>query len=169
MRDSRLKHPKSNMRAYLARHGKAKSAAEDPDRGLTADGVRELEQLGRFLGKLQLTVSSVWHSDKVRARETAEIISRGLAFKGVRNETVDLSPNADPGSMVAFLDAAEEDVLAVGHLPNVESLTSLLLTGTAATDVVRFGIGTIACLERLGPGAWTLLWVVRPDLVGGSD
>ena len=156
------------MRAYLARHGKAKSAGEDPDRGLTADGVRELEELGRFLGKLQLTVSSVRHSDQARAREPAEIISRGLGFKGERNETVNLSPDADPKSMVAFLDAAEEDVLAVGRLPNVERLTSFLLTGTGATDVVRFNIGTIACLERLGPRAWTRLWVVGPDLVGVS-
>ena len=157
------------MRAYLARHGKAKSAAANPRRGLTTVGVRELEELGRFLGKLQLTVSSVWHSDKARARETAEIISSGLGFEGDGNETADLSPNADPASMVAFLDAAEEDVLAVGHLPHLERLTALLLTGTADTDVVRFNSGTIACLERRGPGAWILLWVLGPGLVGDHD
>ncbi len=157
------------MRAYLARHGRAKSVAEDPSRGLTKEGVRELEDLGRFLAKLRLTVSSVWHSDKARTRETAEIISEILGFKGQGNETLDLSPEADPTSMVAFLDAAEEDVLAVGHLPHMERLASLLLTGSAETDVIRFNSGTIACLERLGPGAWTLLWVLGPGLVGDND
>ncbi len=157
------------MRAYLARHGKAKSVIEDPRRGLTKEGVRELEELGRFLAKLRLTVSSVCYSDKARARETAEIISEGLGFKGEGKETVDLSPEADPTSMAAFLEAAEEDVLAVGHLPHMERLASLLLSGRAETDVIRFNNGTIACLERLGPGAWTLLWVVGPGLVGSND
>jgi phosphohistidine phosphatase SixA len=63
------------MRVYLVQHGESKSEEEDPQRRLTGEGVRNVQKVAQFLRPLGLKLAAIWHSDKDRARQTAEILA----------------------------------------------------------------------------------------------
>jgi phosphohistidine phosphatase SixA len=63
------------MRLYLVQHGAAKTEAEDPQRGLTDEGRQTVERIAQFLAPLRLALDRIEHSDKLRARQTAEILA----------------------------------------------------------------------------------------------
>ena len=153
------------MRAYLARHGKAKSAMDDPSRGLSLVGAGELEKVARLLSADPPPVSAILHSGKTRARETAEILARSFRTEAVLRPVADLKPEADPEEMVQFLNAASDNILAVGHLPSIERIVSLLLTRNRDHHPIQFNPGTLVCLERHGDDEWTLVWAIIPDLL----
>ncbi|RTZ74271.1 MAG: hypothetical protein DSY99_02015 [Candidatus Neomarinimicrobiota bacterium] len=67
------------MRLYLIQHGQAKSADVDPDRHLTETGQQDVEKMHGFLKPMNLRVNDIWHSGKVRAAETAEILSPAIS------------------------------------------------------------------------------------------
>ena len=69
------------MRLYLVQHGAAKSEAEDPQRGLTDEGQRTVERMADFLAALRLPLDRIEHSEKMRARQTAEILAARLACR----------------------------------------------------------------------------------------
>src|SRR5262245_23731251 len=83
------------MNLYLVQHGAAKSEADDPARPLTEDGRRAVERLAEFLAARGVRIDRVEHSDKLRARQSAEILAARLApFRGPL-EVAGLAPNDD--------------------------------------------------------------------------
>ena len=66
------------MHLYLVQHGAAKSEAEDPHRGLTNEGRRDVERMAHSLAPLRLGLGRIEHSEKLRARQTAEILTARL-------------------------------------------------------------------------------------------
>ena len=54
--------------------------------------------------------------------------------------------------------------MLVGHLPFLDRLAGLLITGDAERFVVRFQKGGIVCLVREDE-TWAVGWVVTPDLI----
>jgi phosphohistidine phosphatase len=72
----------------------------------------------------------------------------------------------DPPEPVAQEAATwTEDVMLVGHLPFMGKLASRLIGGSEEAELIAFQPGSVACLERKPEGGWTLLWMVRPDLL----
>ena len=57
------------MYVYLVQHGKAKSAEEDPNRGLSDEGRNEIQRVAEFLSELRITVSLIQHSGKTRLKK----------------------------------------------------------------------------------------------------
>jgi len=149
-------------RIFLARHGRAASASEDPQRGLTPEGIEELQRLLRFLRQLNFTAVAIEHSGKTRALQTAKILAGAAGADASIKVNPDLAPDADPLSMSAYLDATDYHTMAVGHLPNLELVASRLLTGRDDLCPVRFSTGTVVCLERAGRGSWFLTWAISP-------
>lgn len=150
------------MKLYLMQHGKAKPKEEDPERGLTEEGIEEVERVAVFLGRLGIEASRIHHSGKKRAEQTAEIVARHLNLKAERAEG--LEPLADIGIWAERLEGLDEDVILVGHLPHLSKLASYLLTGNPDLDAISFRFGGVVCLER-EEGKWRLLWAVRPEIV----
>ena len=93
------------MNLYLVQHGEAKTKAEDPDRALTDTGKKLSEKTACFAAEqARVSVDAVFHSGKIRAQETAEIMATYLfPAKGVSEEK-DLSPNDDPKAWAARLE-----------------------------------------------------------------
>ncbi|MDY7042246.1 MAG: hypothetical protein SVX38_15425, partial [Chloroflexota bacterium] len=58
----------------------------------------------------------------------------------------------------------EGAVMLIGHLPFLDRLASLLVTGDAERSVVRFRMGGIVCLVHEGEH-WAIGWMVTPDLI----
>ena len=153
------------MHAYLVQHGKAKSAEEDANRGLSDEGREEVTRIAEFLSGIRITVSLILHSGKTRAEETAHILASSMRCTSGPTQTTGLNPSDDPSEAANFLNAYTDDILIVGHLPHLERLTSLLLTGTPDRRPVQFKNGGVLCFEKEFGGTWSLVWAVVPELL----
>ena len=153
------------MRVYLVQHGRAKTAEEDPNRGLTDEGRAQVTQIAEFLAGLRITVSLIEHSGKTRAEETAHIMATIMRCTAGPCHTTGLDPSDDPLATANFLKFYTDEVLIVGHLPHLERLTSLLLTGSLDNRPVKFANAGVVCLEKGQNGTWTLVWAVVPELL----
>ncbi len=148
---------------YLVRHGEAKPDTEDPARPLSDRGREEVQRVARHAATLGLEVAEILHSGKLRARQTAAILAEHLSpRRGVR-EAEGLAPNDDPSVARAELEAAQEPLMLVGHLPHLSRLTSALLVGDPEREVIQLGIAAIACLVRIDAG-FRLLWILTPEM-----
>lgn len=153
------------MELYLAQHGRAASAEEDPDRPLTDEGREETERVARAAAAAGVRVDAVWHSGKTRARETAEIFARELAPDGQVARREWLGPLDDPRKAVEAARESGGAVLLVGHKPYMSRLPSLLLTGNPEAEAVDVRhSGVVALAER--DAGWTLRWHLPPELTG---
>src|SRR5438067_1039761 len=102
------------MHAYLVQHGKAKSAEEDPNRGLSDEGREEVKRIAELLSELRITISLIQHSGKVRAEETAHILASSMRCTTGPCHTEGLDPTDDPSETANFLKVYTDDILIVG-------------------------------------------------------
>lgn len=146
------------MKLYIARHGEAVEDTIDPERPLTANGRRQLENLSSLIKQQGHLVQQVFHSKKLRTLQTATILGNAIS-PGTK---LQLLPAANPGSSVEVLveeiGLLDKDTLIVSHMPLVAMLVSQLLTGDVRTLAVKFTPGTIFCLEKTY-GPWILTWL----------
>lgn len=154
------------MRLYLMQHGLARPGETDAEKSLTEEGREQVERVATFLaGSAPSRHGRVLHSGKTRARESAEILAGH--FTHLDAEPADaLAPMDDPAVWAERARGLNEAVALVGHLPHLERLTALLLTGDADRPVVRFVHGGVVCLDRDLEGRWRLAWSVVPSLLG---
>ena len=59
----------------------------------------------------------------------------------------------------------QTDTMVVGHLPFMDRLVADLLRNDADMQSVVYQPGSVACLEKIEDGHWSLVWMVRPELV----
>ena len=150
------------MVAYLVRHGEAKSEAENPQRPLSERGREGVERVARAVATKGLRVNQIFHSDKVRARETAEILASHLSPKCGMCEIKGLAPQDDPLIAKAELETAQNSLMLVGHLPHLGLLASLLVTGKPEVKKVDFAAASIVCLSKQN-GGWIISWCLDPS------
>jgi len=152
------------MELYLVQHGEAKSEAEDPQRPLTNRGREEVQRMAAFAARAGLKVNQVRHSGKRRAEETASILAEHLSPAGGVQAVSGLAPMDDVRPIAQALPKETAPLMLVGHLPFMDRLAGLLVTGDPNCSVVRFRRGGIVCLEGAGDD-WAVKWVVTPELV----
>ena len=144
------------MRLMIMRHGQALSKAQDPERGLSAEGRRQVQEVARRLASLDWRPERILHSPKARARQTAEILAEVLGRPGVAEEVMGLKPEDPVGLWLERLGAEEQDLALVSHLPFVDILSrSLLLAGSESVD--GFDTAGVALFERSAVGLWRLV------------
>jgi phosphohistidine phosphatase len=149
---------------YLVQHGEAKSKAEDPQRPLTQRGKEEVARVAAFAAGAGLQVGQIRHSGKRRAEETASLLADYLSPTEGVVAVSGLAPRDDVRPVAEALQGETQPVMLVGHLPFLDRLASLLVTGDAERSVVRFRMGGIVCLVREGE-KWVVGWMVTPDLI----
>lgn len=151
------------MIVYLVRHGEAKNPAEDPKRGLTPRGANQVESTARAALERNSRPSTIFHSSKARAVETAGVLAAHLNPIN-KNEMADgLAPNDDPGEWAKRLKDMDEDVMLVGHLPHLPGLAYLLLGTDEQIEQITFQPATMAALEHTNDNIWKLLWTINPS------
>ncbi|HXX23162.1 MAG TPA: phosphohistidine phosphatase SixA [Terriglobia bacterium] len=153
------------MHLYLVQHGAAKSEAEDPHRCLTDEGRRDVERMARSLAPLRLGLDRIEHSEKLRARQTAEILVAHLQAAEGTHGISGLAPNDDVEPVWVRLQQATKNLMLVGHLPHLSRLTSRLLGLDSDRAVVRFQMAGVVRLDRDEVGHWEVRWVFPPELV----
>ena len=150
------------MNLYLVRHGEAKSKNEDPARGLSDSGISDVKKVASHLAGMDLKVRNIYHSVKLRAMQTAQIIADNMGIDQAITETDGLSPMDDPRIWFERIYELKEDTMLVGHLPYMSILSALLLSGDQGNGLVEFEAGTVACIERVQDGSWKLKWKTDP-------
>ena len=149
------------MRLYLVQHGLAKTAGEDPQRGLSPQGEVEVSAMANWAGNAGIAVKQIQHSGKLRAEQTATILAAQLNPADGVIAIDGLAPNDDVTSFAGRIDSASGDLMLVGHLPFLGRLTALLVTQNSQADIVRFHNSGIVCLLN-EQGKWRIEWVVTP-------
>lgn len=152
------------MFLYLIQHAEAQKEEVDPSRSLSEDGMRNIEKTSLFFAKQGVKVHKIFHSSKLRAKQTAEVLAVHLKPKNGLSETDGLAPLDDPNIWVERLKGIPEDLVLVGHLPHLARLASLLVCGSEKTDIISFRMAGIVCLKRDDSGAYTFQWMVTPEI-----
>lgn len=152
------------MSLYLVQHGKSLSKEMDPDRPLSEEGKTTVRRTAKTAAEYHIRVSQIIHSGKTRARQTAEIISKYIKPESGIRESAGLNPKDDVYPIASTMKGAE-NIMLVGHLPFMERLVSLLITGTTEHTVVKFQNGGIVCLDQdPEKSTWYVKWMVMPEM-----
>lgn len=153
------------MELYLVQHGAAKAEAEDPQRGLTDEGKQTVEHMAERISALSLALDRIEHSDKVRARQTAEILAAKLRPANGTVQVPGLAPNDDVERVRVRLNEESKNIMLVGHLPHLSRLVSRLVGLEKDRTLVRFQMGGVVKLDRDDAGHWVLCWIFTPELL----
>jgi phosphohistidine phosphatase len=153
------------MLIYLVQHADAKKEEVDPSRSLSEKGMHDIKRVASYASRLNIEIYKIFHSNKLRAKQTAEVLSENLKpTKGV-SEVDGLSPLDDPNIWAERLKDIPDDIILVGHLPHLGKLVSLLLSEKADRNIISFKMAGIVCLKRDDTGAWSLQWMITPEIV----
>jgi phosphohistidine phosphatase len=148
------------MYLYLVQHGVPKSKEEDPERPLSEKGASEVEKIASSVPSF-VKAGLIFQSGKLRAEQTAEILGRHLSANIEKAEG--LSPMDDPSVWAERMKKENDDLMLVGHLPHLQRLSSLLLSGDSEKRIVEFRMGGVVCLKRDEDG-WSLQWMAVPEM-----
>lgn len=148
---------------YLIRHADAVSDEVDPARPLSERGRRQVEALcGTLRAGPAFAPAEIWHSPLARARETAELLARGLGLSAPLVLKGGLMPDDDPGKIAAALEAEGRDIAVVGHEPHLGVLAALIAGGPGRTGMYfPFSKAAVLALSRKGK-RWLPEWLARP-------
>jgi len=127
------------MLLYLVRHGEALPAETDPARPLSAKGRAEVEATAKELLAEGVQVAEVWHSGKLRAKQTAEIIARVLGVSKVI-EKKGLKPDDPVAPIAELLRQTDKTILIAGHLPFIPKLVQLLKPELGKVEMKTGGV-----------------------------
>lgn len=113
----------------------------------------------------------IWHSGKLRAKETAEAFWRACNPFAEFSATRDMQPGDPPEWMRDRLRGESRDILIAGHYPHLPRLLTLLLTagperpGLQTAEPVPFPQNGVVALETEDAGeTWRELWrMSSPD------
>jgi phosphohistidine phosphatase len=72
-----------------------------------------------------------------------------------------ITPFDDPSKIAERIDRSNEDIMVVGHEPNLSSLASLLLSGAQSFQCIVFPKTSILSLTRLKVGDQSTPWQIN--------
>ncbi len=149
------------MSLLLVQHGKNLPKDKDPEKGLSPEGIKDVEQVADVLIANGVSVSSIWHSGLKRAQQTADIFA---SFIGGGIDVFQKEGLAPLDDVTELNPDPEENIMLVGHLPFMEKLVSFLIAGSPERPpVVKFrNGGTVAMDKYRESGAWYIKWTLFP-------
>jgi len=152
------------MALFLVQHGESLPKEEDPNQGLSRQGIKDTEAVAQIAAEQNILVSRIIHSGKKRALQTAEIFMKALEPEDGIMKVHGLAPLDDVSAFAATIDI-EENVMVVGHLPFMERLVSSLVAGSPEKVVVKFQNSGIVCLDSEGEDkSFFVRWAIFPRL-----
>jgi phosphohistidine phosphatase len=145
------------LKVFLVHHADAVGPDVDSQRPLSSLGRQQAEALAAKLGAAGCVPAAIWHSGKLRARETAEAMLRVCSpfaeFKMVRG----LRPDDPPEWMRDVLRAETRDVMIVGHMPSLPAIAASL-----SLSATHFPLHGALSFERSEDGVFSVLSSFSP-------
>ncbi len=134
------------MNLYIARHAHAENGVPDSERKLSQRGRDYLsEQIQYWKTKIE-QIDIILTSPYKRALETAEIIHKRFNVKHELITDLSLQPIMNIPDVINTLSSfSVNNILIVGHMPDVADLTSLLISTNNVE--LAFAPATIAAIE----------------------
>lgn len=158
-----IRHAKAGQRGLLGFIGK-----KDAVRSLTDGGRKDMRKAAKGLQTLVAEIDVLATSPLVRARETADIVSRRYDDLPV-TELASLAPGGSKEDVLAWLreQKATAAVALIGHEPDLGILASWLLSARAESFLsLKKGA---ACLIEMSeiptPGCGRLEWLLSPAML----
>ena len=135
---------------YLVHHAQAVGPGVDAQRPLSAVGLAHADWLADQAAASGVKPAAIWHSGKLRARQTAEAFLRRCnpfaSFVMVRG----LRPEDSPGGLREALAAETGDLMLVSHMPLLPALAHML-----CPEVCDFPLHGLIALERGDDGVYS--------------
>ncbi|MFN7980428.1 MAG: histidine phosphatase family protein [Vicinamibacterales bacterium] len=152
------------MRVYLVHHGDAVGPGVDPLRPLSQPGREEAERLATEAATAGARPAVVWHSGKLRAKQTAEIFWRACNALAEFSATRDLQPEDNPEWMADRLRFEPRDIMLAGHFPHMPRLHARLMAKSGSL-AEAFPLHGVVALETTDDGeTWTEVWRLESRL-----
>jgi phosphohistidine phosphatase len=142
---------------YLVHHADALPPEVDAQRPLSIEGRTHAERLAREIARMRVEPDVVWHSGKLRARQTAETFWRACnplaEFAAIRG----LQPTDPPEWIKDTVTGDPREIMLVGHMPHLPRAYHLFVSGTSEGAPSDFPLHGIVALELVGDG-WVERW-----------
>jgi len=164
------------MNLFILRHASAgtrrTNPAVDVKRPLDKDGKRQCIQLGSVLNGLSVNFDLIVSSPLKRSLQTAQLVGTETGYETPILISDALAPNATFQQFQRLLHecSSYENVMVVGHNPNITTFLIQLLSGSNGQSGsrnqprIRLRKGSIARLNmQRGPAA--LQWLLDPRVV----
>jgi phosphohistidine phosphatase len=148
------------MKLYILRHGKADWPdwdKDDSERPLTEDGIKEMRRAAKFFKAIGVAPATIFSSPLPRAWQTAQLAHRQIG--GELQLEAKLSPGATTRVVKSLLKAQDEDVMIVGHEPDLSEIIRGL-TGAR----VKMSKAGLARIDFDKEGKARLIWLLPPKI-----
>jgi phosphohistidine phosphatase len=160
------------MNIYVLRHGlAAKGLAAGPRadrlRPLTPKGRKKMARIAAVMKEMDLAFDLILSSPCVRARQTAEIVAEAFRARKRLEFVEALAGQASPQELLEKLlrqHLLPENLLLVGHEPQLSGLISLLLAGTTQLNLElrKGGLCKLSIPVLKSGRRATLEWLLTP-------
>ncbi len=155
------------MILYILRHATAEEAAADGDDGarkLTSRSKDKMHDAATGMRALGLKFDVILTSPLARAAETAEIVAAAYSNTPAPQVLPALATGVAPAEVVSALKpfARYNEVMIVGHEPQLSAVASLLLSGS---DTIHLRLKQGSCIaldlpQRFDRGGAELRWML---------
>jgi phosphohistidine phosphatase len=140
------------MNLFILRHASAGTARANPlidkKRPLDKEGKRHCLQLATILNKLNVQFDLIVSSPLKRSLQTASLVGTETGYETAILHSNALLPTASFKDFQALLQTftTKENVLVVGHSPNINAFLGALLipNGASAVPLIRLRKGALA-------------------------
>jgi phosphohistidine phosphatase len=146
------------MRLTLVHHGEAVEPIVDVRRPLSPHGQQAVARLAAECAARGVSPTVIWHSGKLRARQTAEEFWRACNALATFSATRDLQPDDPPEWLRDRLRGETNDILVAGHYPHLPRLLAVLLDKPNDPSLVFPLHGVVALRSDDQGETWSEEW-----------
>jgi phosphohistidine phosphatase len=142
---------------FLVHHGDAVGPEIDPRRPLSDRGRAAVSLAADEAARRGAKPDVVWHSGKLRARQTAEAFWKACNPFATLTAERNLQPADPPEWIRERLYGETRSVMLVGHMPHLKLLLNLLVGAREGAASVDFPLHGVVALEPNGE-TWKEAW-----------
>jgi phosphohistidine phosphatase len=130
------------MMLYLVHHADAVGPDVDPQRPLSAVGRMHADRLAGRAKERGVNPAAIWHSGKLRARQTADAFWRACNPLAELSAIRGLQPTDPPEWIKDRVTGESRTVMIVGHMPSLPRILRLL-TRDEGADFPLHGLAAV--------------------------
>jgi phosphohistidine phosphatase len=153
---SRAKSGLLDCMIYLVHHADAVGPDVDPQRPLSTAGRLHADKLSKEAQSRGVKPVAIWHSGKLRARQTAEAFLRACNPLAELTAIRGLQPDDPPAWIKVTVTDEHRELMLVGHMPNLPRVLTLLVTGRES-PLLDFPQHGLVALDSTH-GTWKERW-----------